>query len=149
MTNRVLTDFTVELEGRDFGSFHADVLSLESIEKWLAQTDWSADAKGLLLRLATTTVKIGTTLVAIGRKVIQTVLAVAKFFPQTTFGIVIGSVLSLLVGSIPIVGFIVGPLLSPILLIFGIGGGALADFRRMHFEAKVKLILAEYKALQP
>jgi hypothetical protein len=149
MANMDVAVLADELKGRDFTTFHEGVPRLEEVEKWLERRDWSADAKAIVLRMATMTIKIGTTIVAVGRKILNTVLEVAGQYPQTTFGVVIGTVLSLLVGSIPIIGAVLGALLSPILLIFGIGAGAIADFRNAHFEARMKLILAEYGALQP
>lgn len=73
----------------------------------------------------------------------------AKTFPNATIGLVIGAVLAFLVGSIPLIGWLIAPFLSPILLALGIGMGAVADFQAMQLRSQMEIIAAQYSAVKP
>ena len=99
--------------------------------------DISADAKVILLQLATKVVRIGETVVKIGQKVLELVFKFIARYPNTTFGIVFGAIAGTLVSSIPIVGFVLGPLVSPILLLLGIAFGAKTDLSEIAQETRI------------
>ncbi|MFW8596148.1 hypothetical protein [Cribrihabitans neustonicus] len=133
----------------------------ESIE-WLSQMglkpselkarietlDISADAKVILLQLATKVVRIGETVVKIGQKVLELVFKFTSSYPNTTFGVVFGAIAGTLISSIPIIGFVLGPLVSPILLLLGIALGAKTDFVEKAMEARIKSSLEPFNALK-
>ncbi|TNC74921.1 hypothetical protein [Rubellimicrobium roseum] len=89
----------------------------------------SADAKALLHDLAKVTFTIGRQVLAIGRKIVAFALSLAKTFPNTIFGIILGVVVTMLVGSIPLVGALLASMVGPLLLAFGITMGAINDMR--------------------
>jgi hypothetical protein len=61
---------------------------------------------------------------------------------------VVGGLVSFLIGSIPVVGAILGPFLSPILLAFGLSMGAIADFQSVHLRDRMKAIENEFEVLR-
>jgi hypothetical protein len=134
-----------KLKTRDFSKFLEDLPTKHQIHKWLENQNLSADAKAIIAKLVDTTIAVGGKVIAIGRKVLSSVGRLMQQFPNTSFGLVVGSALAFLIGSIPVVGWVLGPLLSPLLLAFGIGMGALNDFRSAKLEADLAIIRQEYE----
>ena len=95
----------------------------------IEQLPLSADAKAILRDIADVSVSVGGRLVAAGRQVIAFALELARQFPQTTFGLIVGLVLAGLIASIPLLGSLLGPLFGPLLIALGIAKGAIEDMR--------------------
>ena len=93
----------------------------------IEQLPLSADAKAILRDIADVSVSVGERLVAAGREVIAFALELARQFPQTTFGLIVGLVLASLIASIPLLGSLLGPLFGPLMIALGIGKGAIED----------------------
>lgn len=89
----------------------------------------SADAKSLLLDLSRITMKVGEAVFSLGKAILTFVVNIVKRFPNTAFGLVIGLTVSVMVGGIPVIGFILGPVLGKLLTAFGLTMGAIADFK--------------------
>ncbi len=111
--------------------------SLTFISDRIERLDMSADAKSLMMDLARVTVKVGGTVVAIGRKIIEFVFALAKRFPNTLFGLIMALVLSMVIATIPFLGGVIAAILTPIMLAFGLGGGAMQDFKEAGLRAEI------------
>ena len=109
----------------------------------------SADAKAVLARLAEVTVTISGTLVRAGRRILAFVLDAVQRFPSTAFGLIAALVVSSLITSVPFLGAVLGPLLSPLLLAFGIGMGALTDLKESALRARVRHLEEEFGAMRP
>lgn len=107
----------------------------------------SADAKALLAQLATVTVEVGGRLVEAGRRILSFALEMAKAFPNTLFGVVVAIIMSVLIASIPFLGGILGPLLAPILLAYGLGSGAITDMKEGALRRRVEALEAEFRAM--
>ncbi|MBC7737358.1 MAG: hypothetical protein H7245_09115 [Candidatus Saccharibacteria bacterium] len=112
-------------------------LSLRKIKSSLERLNCSADTKALLMDLAQITFKVGEKIISVGRKVISFALDLVQRFPNTTFGLVVGLTLSVLVSSIPLLGLVLGPLLTPLFLAFGLSMGALADFKDIGVRSRI------------
>ncbi len=143
-----LEAITAELDKDDLAEFNDDILSKTEFEKWLNRQRLSADAKSLINSIAQTTVYVGGKIVRVGMKILSTCLNMIKTFPHTAFGVVIGAVLSVLVGSVPLIGALIGPFLAPLFLAFGVGMGAIADFQSSAFRARMDAVEAEYASLR-
>lgn len=120
-------------------------LALREIGTAIERLPVSADAKVILFRLSEVTVQVGNRLVAIGRQILSFVLDAVHRFPNTSFGLVISVVVTLLIGSVAILGGLLAPLIGPLLVALGVGMGALADIhndalrhRILAFEARAK-----------
>lgn len=118
-----------------------DAVPLRKIERMIGQLEISADAKALIMDVASLTVRVGEMIIAIGRKVVSFALGLMKKFPNTAFGIVIAVIVGALLGSafggIPLIGAVLVAKLKAILLIFGIAKGALTDLAGMPLRAAV------------
>ncbi len=136
----------VEDEGiLDF--FNID-LSDEAIKRKINNLNISADAKSMLFSIAKGTVLIGQKILQIGRKILDVIFQIIKDFPNMTAGAIICIVLSMLVSSIPIIGFIFGPLLGPLLIAFGIAVGAKEDLKNAHLQRRITKTMADFETLK-
>lgn len=89
----------------------------------------SADAKVLVEKVIGTTIEIGGRIFEFGRHLLTFVLDLAKRFRGVAFGVCMALTVSALVASTPLVGAFLAPMLSPLLLAFGLTMGALEDIR--------------------
>jgi hypothetical protein len=89
----------------------------------------SADAKMLLHDLTKVTLKIGTAVLAVGRAILSFALGAIKRYPNATFGLIVGATVAALVGGIPLVGAVLGPVLGKLLTALGLTMGAIADLK--------------------
>ncbi len=106
-----------------------------------------ADAKVLMGKLLETTTEVAGRIIEIGRQILAFVLEVARRYPNTAFGLVIGLTLSFLVGAIPLFGLVLGPLLGPVLLAFTVGTGAIADMKNSVIDKQIELFSAKLDAV--
>ena len=67
-------------------------------------------------------VDAGKVVIWIGRKILDVVIFVGRHFPNATFGMVCGTVIGILITSIPIIGSLLGGIV-PILAILGLSLG--------------------------
>lgn len=105
------------------------VATTRQIEAIVEKLAISADAKSLLLDLSRITIKLGEAVCSLGKAILTFVVKIVKQFPNTAFGLVIGLTVSVLVGGIPVIGVILGPVLGKLLTAFGLTMGAIADFK--------------------
>ena len=103
--------------------------SSRQIEAAVEKLAVSADAKSLLLDLSRITMKIGEAVFSLGKAILTFVVNMVKRYPNTAFGLVIGLTVSVMVGGIPVIGLILGPILGKLLMVFGLTMGALTDFK--------------------
>lgn len=113
----------------------------------IERTNLSADMKSLLHDLTKITVKVGSTILAIGRKILTFVFDLLKAFPAMAFGVLVALVLTALVGAIPIMGAAVASFLSGILLLLGMGAGAVKDLSNPNINEKINDLVGSFSAL--
>jgi hypothetical protein len=113
-------------------------LSIRRIRDLVERLDASADAKALIMDIATVTIKIGEHVVAIGRKIISFVFELVKRFPNTLFGVVIALTVSMLVASVPFIGGLLAPFITPLMLAFGVTSGAMADIKEAGVRSRIE-----------
>lgn len=101
--------------------------SPDEIRRIIDNLDIPAEAKALLMELFNFSIKVGTVVLEVGKKIIEIVKVLAKNFPHITAGMIIGVTLSLLVSVIPIIGPLLSWICTPLFLILGIGAGVLKE----------------------
>jgi len=99
----------------------------KKIKEVLDRLNVSADAKSALYAVSKATLRIGQTVVKIGRKIIDCIVKLIEEFPTAGLGLIIGGILGFLVGAIPVLGFLLGPIVTPIFMAIGIVGGVAMD----------------------
>lgn len=140
----------IEIENPEEGFFEAMRnfdMSDEAIKKSIDKLNISADAKSLLYTLSKATIKAGEYIIKIGRKILDAVCHVFNKFPMATFGIVFGGVAGALISSIPIIGQLLGPIVTPILSALGLVGGLFLDFQDKMLEREIARKVAEFTPL--
>lgn len=97
----------------------------------------SADAKAVLDDIAAVTANVGGKIIVIGRQILHFLLDLFNQFPNTAFGAIAAFVVASLVASVPLVGALLSTFLSPLLLAFGIAGGAIADIQNSAIKSRI------------
>ena len=128
--------------------FNAFNLSDEGIRIWISHLDISADAKSLLYKIAKTTIRAGQFVVKIGRKILDIVSFLLREYPKTTFGLIIGAVIGSLVISIPVIGFVIGPLFKILVMVLGAIVGVYEDIKDSAMKRKVQESMVSFEKLQ-
>lgn len=123
-------------------------LPLRKLTAFIDQLDVSADFKAVLRDLAKVTWTVGSTVVSIGRKILSVALDIVATFPGTLFGVVVASIVTLIVGTIPVIGQLLATFVGPIMLATGLTMGALSDSRSFAWSARVADLQAKLAAVK-
>ena len=107
----------------EWGDLPSRRVMLHRIERM----DLSADAKAVTVRLMDLTLEVGGRIVELGKAVLTFVLDVIERFPHLTFGVAVALIVSFLIAAVPVVGPPLSALMTPILVAFRLGMGALED----------------------
>ncbi|MFC3175025.1 hypothetical protein ACFOD9_12265 [Novosphingobium bradum] len=105
-----------------------------------------ADAKVLMGKLLETTTEVAGKIIEIGRKILAFVLDLLKRYPATGLGALVGLTVTFLLGSVPLLGLVLAPLLGPLLTAFMISQGALVDMQNSAIEKQIALFGAKLDA---
>jgi len=100
-----------------------------------------AEAKVLLTELLNFTVKAGTVVLEVGKKVIEIVKVLAEKFPNITAGIIIAVVLSFLVSCIPVLGPFLSWICTPLFLLVGVGAGIWKEYENTDIGKALKEVM--------
>lgn len=118
------------------------------IKRKIDNLNISADAKSLLYSFSTATIKIGEYIIKIGRKIIDYIWKILDEFPNASFGLVFGAIAGFLVSSIPVLGVVLGPLVTPVLMASGLLGGTVEDLKDKALERKISEINGKFTPLR-
>ena len=114
----------------------------------IERTNLSADMKALLTDIATITTKVAGKLISIGRKILTVVFDLIKLFPAITIGVIAALVLTSIIAAIPLIGGVLAGALSSILLLLGIGKGALTDLSSPALNERIQNFVNSLSALK-
>ena len=114
----------------------------------IERTNLSADMKALLSDIATITAQVAGKLISIGRKILTVVFDLIKLFPAITVGVIAALVLTAIIAAIPLVGGVLAGALSSILLLLGIGKGALTDLSSPALNERIQNFVNSLSALK-
>lgn len=102
---------------------------------------------------AKTTIRVGSTVLRIGRKILDIVTSILADFPMATTGTIFGAVFGYLVASVPIIGFLFGPFIGAlaiaIAIAFGFAAGAMHDLGNIALERRIRSSLVPFETLKP
>lgn len=114
----------------------------------IERTNLSADMKALLTDIATITTKVAGKLISIGRKILTVVFDLLKLFPAITLGVIAALVITSTIAAIPVIGGVLAGALSSILLLIGIGKGALSDLSNPALNERIDNFVNSLSALK-
>ncbi|MCY4543398.1 MAG: hypothetical protein OXB95_13555, partial [Rhodobacteraceae bacterium] len=123
-------------------------LSEDELRNQVNRLPLSADAKRILFAVARATISAGKVVIRIGQKILETVMWLLRNFPNATTGLVIGAVLGWLVSSIPIIGVILGPVVTPLFAALGLAIGAVEDIKDKALEREIRNQVRQYDNLR-
>ena len=135
-----------ENEIRDLLSFD---LSEDSLKKRLDALAISADAKSVLFTIAKITIRVGSMVLKIGRKVLDIVTSIIAEFPMASTGMIFGAIFGFLVTSVPVIGLVFGPFVATLAIAFGFAAGAMQDLGNKALERRIKSSVASFETLNP
>lgn len=135
-----------EDEIRDLLSFD---LSEDSLKKRIGALAISADAKSILFTIAKTTIRVGSMVLKIGRKVLDNVTRILAEFPMVSTGVIFGAIFGVLVTSVPVIGLVFGPFVAKLAVAFGFAVGAMQDLGNRTLERRIKSSVSSFETLKP
>ena len=110
-------------------SIDAPSISDSKMQRAIDNLSLSADQKAMLSRISLFTLNVGKQVFCLGRKILELSLLFFKKFPATSFGLVVGLVVSSLIPGGTVKGFAVpivsslASLLKKLVILFSIGFG--------------------------
>lgn len=116
------------------------------LRSYIDRLDVSADAKALLNVLLEVVIEVGGRVISAGQRIVAFVFDMMRRFPNTAFGVIVALVLSSLIASIPLLGAVLGSLLTPLLLAFGLAAGALADLQEAAMRSRITALEQHFAA---
>lgn len=119
----------------------------EETKKLIDGLNVSADVKSLLYSFSKATIKAGEYIIKIGRKILDFVCMVFDEYPNATFGLLFGAIAGVLIGSIPILGVVLGPVFAPIAMLLGLTSGYFDDIKNKSLLRTIKAANAEFSPL--
>lgn len=103
--------------------------------------DIPAEAKTLLTELLNFSIKVGTVVLEVGKKIIEVVRVLAKNFPHITAGMIIAITLIFLVSCIPVLGPLLSWFCTPFFLLIGTGAGILKEYENTDLGKALKDVI--------
>lgn len=113
----------------------------------IERTNLSADVKAILRDLARITVRVGSKVLAIGRKILAFVFDLIRAFPTVTLGVIAALVLTSLIAGIPLLGGLLSAALGALLLSIGVAAGALNDLLSDKLKERIDALVNSFGAL--
>ena len=116
-------------------NFDSLTLSDSKIQRAIDNLSLSADQKAMVSQISQFTLTVGKQVLSIGRKVLELSLLFFKKFPATSFGLVVGLVVSSFIPTGTVKGFAVpfisslSALIKKLVILFSIGFGLKEDLK--------------------
>jgi hypothetical protein len=114
------------------------IISSSKLKSRIDKLKISAEGKLYLLSIAEVSLRIGDTILSIGRKTVELIIHFCKTYPNTAVGLVVGATAGLIISSIPVIGWLLGWLVMPLLAVLGIGVGFWMDWKEKNVKASIK-----------
>jgi hypothetical protein len=123
-------------------------LSEEDIKNLIDKLNVSADIKSALFQLSKTTIRIGQSILKIGRKIIDYIATIFKEFPSASFGMIFGAIVGFLISSIPFLGVVLGPIVTPIIIALGMIVGVYNDIQDKALVRRISEVNSSFYAFK-
>ena len=137
------------LDPKTITDFFADLnFSDEEIRRQIARLPISADAKDILYKLAKTTIRAGEFVIRIGQKILDVVCFLLREFPKATFGLILGALIGSLLSNVPVIGFLIGPLIKTLAMITGPWLGLLEDIKDKNLKRTIQEAQIPFETLK-
>lgn len=94
-------------------------MSRDALHKFIDNLNVSIETKALLNKLLDHAINIAGTAYTIGRRIIEMLVIFVRKFPNMAMGMLIGAVLGAIFSLIPVLGWLLGSIVTPILILLG------------------------------
>ena len=101
----------------------------QQLREHLERLPVSAEVKAILFNLAKFAIRAGETIVLIGKRLVEIGLTLANKYPNTTMGVIVAALLASLIALVPVIGPVISAFLAPLMVLYGLVDGFLADFK--------------------
>ena len=112
-------------------------MSRDALKNFIDNLNVSVDVKALLYKLLDHAINLAGIAYTIGRKIIELLVYFVKKFPNMALGMLIGAVLGAIFTSIPVLGWLLGSIITPILILLGGLVGLWQDIQDKALKASV------------
>jgi hypothetical protein len=137
-----------ELDDAAIDALNSQSFTRKQVHRIIDNMSVSADAKSILNSIVDTSIQVGEKIIQIGKKILEIVIELIKAYPKASIGVVIGLILGGLISAIPVVGFLFGWLLQPLLPALGMAMGWMQDFNDDALKRKIADIQQQFYALK-
>lgn len=137
-----------ELDDAAIDALNSQSFTRKQVHRIIDNMSVSADAKSILNSIVDTSIQVGEKIIQIGKKIFEIVIELLKAYPKASMGAVIGLLVGGLISAIPIIGFIVGSLVQPLLPALGLAVGWMQDLGDDALTRKISDIQQQFYALK-
>ena len=120
------------------------VLTAREAQAMLDNLPVSAELKACLGQLREFSLRLGKSVIDVGKRLFEMLLVFIKNYPSTAKGVLIGLVIGVICDMIPIVGWLVGPWLAALLGTLGAAVGYWRDSRHSKLVDDVSAAASEH-----
>lgn len=113
----------------------------------LDQLDISADGKVALRQLVDKTVVVEERTLQVGRRILAFAFECLRQFPYMTFCSIVAFAISAVLGGVPLLGWLLQPIVAPLLLAAGLAVGAAFELQEGEMRARFDALAHEFKAI--
>jgi hypothetical protein len=118
------------LEDSDVDNMSQEYTINEKIRSYIESLSVSAEVKVMLFKLQDFTVDLGGKVIKFGKKVIEIAIMLASKYKMATFGLILGALLTFLIGTIPIIGDALSGFLGTWIMLLGFLKGLWEDLKK-------------------
>ena len=105
------------------------IMTRDALDNFIDNLKISIDLKALLHKLLDHAINLAGAVFAVGRKILEMLVYFTRKFPHMAMGMLIGAVLGAIFSSIPLLGWALGSVVMPILILLGAGIGLMQDIQ--------------------
>ena len=142
----------VRLTEQDIDSLNSREFDHDHAERLIDNMDVSADAKAHLHSISEwmihVTTKAGHAVVWIGRKLLDIALYLLREFPNATFGVVLGLLLGYIASMIPVIGFLIAPIVGTVAVLAGGIKGVSEDLQQKDIQQRIAELCTQLNGLK-
>lgn len=118
-----------EMDVTRLQQLYAPASSESQLSQQIDNLSLPPEMKALLAKLKDFSIQVGSVALEIGKKILEVLIYFVKKFPNTSVGLVVGSVIGLMISNIPLIGWAISWLAMPLCAGLGLAFGFWKDMK--------------------
>lgn len=114
----------------------------EAIRSYIEKLPISAEIKAFLFKLSKFTLKVGETIIKLGKKLLEIAIMLVTKYKGATIGLIVGALLTVVIGIVPVLGPPLSSFLGTLLMLFGFTKGLWDDLKTRSPELAASVVEA-------